>query len=91
MASTTKPTTADLARVRISPEAYACLNGLLGTLERKIRDRAALQAQERDLGRGPGRVGVEDILRSAAALLPAALSDLEHALEQETNDVRNAS
>jgi hypothetical protein len=90
MPSRTKPSTTDLAQVRISPEAYACLHSLLGTLERQIRERAARQAQARDLGKGPGRIDPHDILQSAAALLPAVVSDLERALKQETSNVRQA-
>ena len=91
MASKAKKTVAGLEQVRISPEAYACLRRFMETLEIKIIRAATGRAQARVVDNHPGRVAIEDIVRSTQALLPIAVTDLENSLKQETTNVRHAS
>ena len=91
MVSPAKPGAPDLSQVYIAPDAYAYLHGFLASLHRRVLERAAYQAQTRDRGAGPGRISVEDMVRSAQALLPIVGAELERRLNQESVNVRNAS
>lgn len=91
MAALSKPGALDLSQVRIAPEAYAYLHGFLASLHRRILERAASQAQMRDRDASPGRISVEDVVRSGQALLPIVVAELEHSLRQESSHVRHAS
>jgi Lon protease-like protein len=85
MASMPKWEALDVSQVRIAPEAYECLNEFLTSLHRRMLERAAMQAQL------PGHIKIEDVVRSAKALLPIVVGELEHSLKQETTNVRHAS
>jgi len=75
----------------IATDAYWFLQDFTGSLSRRILEAAARQAHARHRGDGPGKVRMADVLRSAQALLPPALLEVERLLQKETAHVRNAS
>lgn len=91
MARRPNPGAIDLSQVRISPEAYTCLDNFLGAVRLGILDRAASQAQMRERDSGPGHITVEDVVQSGQAVLPLVLADLERSLKHEGRNVRHAS
>jgi hypothetical protein len=91
MTALSKPGALDLAQVHIAPDAYAYLHQFLASLHRRILERAAIQAQQRDPEADPARICIDDVVCSGQALLPLVAAELEPPPKQENSDVRHAS
>lgn len=91
MASTAKNGVQDLGQVRIPSKTLNLLHALAGTIETRVRIAAAVAAQARDIGKGPGIITADDVLHAGLAVLPTVLHEIELALQLNRKHARKAS
>lgn len=91
MASDAKSTAGELANVVIGSPAHRFWHEYYQSLKMKVLEAATRRAHERDRGRGPGFVEIDDVLCASQQLLPAAVAEIESMQKSTHVHVRTAS